>query len=169
MYFPDATWYVSILVSSFLSCNKLSNAPEGSFANAASVGAKTVNGPGPLSVSTRSAACTAFTSVVKFSASIAVSTIFHFSVSPFLHKGCAATNSRQATIGQIPSFSKHSKETTSDGSHRFDGRIRHNDRSRYRLRLSKTQCMLATLQLSRRSPIEAATKRLLLTEQHNEI
>src|SRR5665811_1622159 len=76
MYFPDATWYVSILVSSFLSCNKLSNAPEGSFANAASVGAKTVNGPGPLSVSTRSAACTAFTSVVKFSASIAVSTIF---------------------------------------------------------------------------------------------
>src|SRR5665811_2023804 len=76
MYFPDATWYVSILVSSFLSCNKLSNAPKGSFANAASVGAKTVNGPGPLSVSTRSAACTAFTSGVEFSASIAVSTIF---------------------------------------------------------------------------------------------
>lgn len=49
--------------------------PAGSFANAASVGAKTVNGPLPLSVSARPAACTAATRVLKSPAATAVSTI----------------------------------------------------------------------------------------------
>src|SRR5262249_48587128 len=44
--------------------SRLSTAPAGSFANASLVGAKTVKGPGPCSVSTRSAAFTAATSVV---------------------------------------------------------------------------------------------------------
>src|SRR5215468_9630776 len=43
-----------------------STVPLGSLANAALVGAKTVNGPGPARVSTRPAALTAVTSVVKF-------------------------------------------------------------------------------------------------------
>ncbi len=49
--------------------------PAGSFANAASVGAKTVNGPGPLRVSTRPAALTAVTSVLNWPAPTAVSTM----------------------------------------------------------------------------------------------
>ena len=42
----------------------MSTVPAGSFANAALVGANTVKGPGPCSVSTRPAAFTAATSVV---------------------------------------------------------------------------------------------------------
>ena len=49
--------------------------PAGSLANAASVGANTVNGPLPLSVSTRPAAFTAATRVLKLPAATAVSTI----------------------------------------------------------------------------------------------
>src|SRR3954471_19309395 len=48
----------------FSGLSKVSTVPAGSAANAALVGAKTVNGPGPLSVSTRPAAFTAATSVV---------------------------------------------------------------------------------------------------------
>jgi hypothetical protein len=44
--------------------NKLSTVPVGSFPKAALVGAKTVNGPGPCSVSTSPAAFTAATRVV---------------------------------------------------------------------------------------------------------
>ena len=49
--------------------------PAGNAANASSVGAKTVNGPSPLSTSTKSAAFTAATNVVKDHAATAVSTI----------------------------------------------------------------------------------------------
>jgi hypothetical protein len=37
----------------FSGLSSVSSVPAGSFANASSVGAKTVNGPGPLSVPTR--------------------------------------------------------------------------------------------------------------------
>ena len=47
----------------------------GNFAKASSVGAKTVKGPSPLSVSTRPAAFTAATSVLKLPAATAVSTM----------------------------------------------------------------------------------------------
>ena len=49
--------------------------PAGSFSNAASVGANTVNGPVPLSVSTSSAAVRAAARVVKSPAATAVSTM----------------------------------------------------------------------------------------------
>jgi hypothetical protein len=49
--------------------------PPGSLANASSVGANTVKGPGPLRVSTRPAALTAVTSVLNELAATAVSTI----------------------------------------------------------------------------------------------
>src|SRR5580765_8529553 len=49
--------------------------PGGSFANAASVGAKTVKGPGPLSVSTSPAASSAVARVVNEPAATAVSTM----------------------------------------------------------------------------------------------
>ena len=52
----------------------------GTLANASSVGAKTVNGPAPESVSTRSAVVTADTKVVRFSALDATSTIVFLSI-----------------------------------------------------------------------------------------
>ena len=52
-----------------------STVPLGSLANASSVGAKTVKGPFPLRVSTRPAALTAATSVLKLPAPTAVSTM----------------------------------------------------------------------------------------------
>src|SRR6478609_2746783 len=64
MTLPLTTWYVRIDVSFSLSASSASIVPAGSFANAASVGAKTVNGPGPDRVSTRPAAFTAATSVL---------------------------------------------------------------------------------------------------------
>ena len=54
--------------------------PAGSFANASSLGAKTVRGPGPDNVSTQSAALTALTNVLNDPAAIAVSTMFATSV-----------------------------------------------------------------------------------------
>src|SRR4029077_13701118 len=48
----------------FSGLSRVSTVPAGSLANAALVGANTVNGPGPDSVSTRPAAFTAATSVV---------------------------------------------------------------------------------------------------------
>ncbi len=53
----------------FSGFTSVSTVPAGSFLNAASVGAKTVKGPGPDSVSTRPAAFTAATSVVRLLAS----------------------------------------------------------------------------------------------------
>src|SRR6476661_11291195 len=51
-------------MSLFSGFNRLSTVPAGSLAKAALVGANTVKGPGPCSVSTRPAAFTAATSVV---------------------------------------------------------------------------------------------------------
>ena len=62
-------------VALFLGISNLSNTPLGNALNAASVGAKTVNGPGLESVSTRSAAFTAATSVLNDPAPEATSTI----------------------------------------------------------------------------------------------
>ena len=58
-------------VSFALSSRSASTVPAGSLANAASVGANTVNGPLPESVSTRPAAFTAATRVLKLPASTA--------------------------------------------------------------------------------------------------
>ena len=64
--FAATTWQVRILVSwsLFSGFSSVSTVPFGSFAKAALVGAKTVNGPSPSSVLTRPAAFTAATSVV---------------------------------------------------------------------------------------------------------
>src|SRR6201991_4347447 len=51
-------------MSLFSGLTRVSTVPAGSLANASLVGANTVNGPGPDSVSTRPAAFTAATSVV---------------------------------------------------------------------------------------------------------
>src|SRR6202044_4069909 len=53
-----------VSVALFSGLSRLSTVPAGNLANAALVGANTVNGPGPDSVSTRPAAFTAATSVV---------------------------------------------------------------------------------------------------------
>ena len=60
----------------FSGFTSISTVPAGSLAKAASVGAKTVNGPGPWRVSTRPAAFTAATSVVWSFEAAAFSTMF---------------------------------------------------------------------------------------------
>jgi len=77
---PGTTWYVRMLASLalFSGFSSESSVPAGSFANAASVGANTVNGPGPLRVSTRPAACSAVARVLKSPAATAVSTMSFF-------------------------------------------------------------------------------------------
>ena len=67
------TWYVRIAVSFGMSLRRLSTVPAGNLANASSVGAKTVNGPAPLRVSTSFAAVSAAASVLKLPAETAVS------------------------------------------------------------------------------------------------
>src|SRR5688572_30784834 len=57
------------------SCSRASTVPAGSFANASSVGANTVNGPSPVSVSSRPAALTAATSVLNVPAVDATATM----------------------------------------------------------------------------------------------
>ncbi len=77
MTLPDSTCRVRILVSLslFSGLTRSSTVPAGSLAKASSLGAKTVNGPGPFSVSTRPAAVTAATRVLNEPAATAVSTI----------------------------------------------------------------------------------------------
>src|SRR4029077_15822028 len=72
------TWQVRILVSCalFSGLSKVSTVPAGSLAKASLVGANTVNGPVPDSVSTRPAAFTAATSVVWSFEFIAFSMMF---------------------------------------------------------------------------------------------
>lgn len=74
---PGTTWYLRMAWSCalFSGLRSDSTVPSGSLAKALSVGAKTVNGPLLLRTSTRSAALTAATSVLKLSADAAVSTI----------------------------------------------------------------------------------------------
>src|SRR5688572_4441320 len=74
--FPDRTWYVRIEVNASLFASNDSTVPAGNFAKAASVGAKTVNGPAPCSVSARPAALTAATRVLKLPFSEATCTMF---------------------------------------------------------------------------------------------
>ena len=73
-----ATWQARIVASCalFSGFSRVSTVPAGSFSNAALVGAKTVNGPAPSSVSTRPAACTAATRVVWSLELTAFSTMF---------------------------------------------------------------------------------------------
>src|SRR6478752_2261364 len=72
---PETTWYSRIFLSAAGSLRRPSSVPAGSAAKAASVGAKTVNGPLPWSVSTRPAALTAARRVLNDPASVAVSTM----------------------------------------------------------------------------------------------
>jgi hypothetical protein len=65
-----------MLVLFGMSFSRASIVPAGSLAKASSVGAKTVKGPGPESVSTRPAALTAVTKVPKLPTAMAVSTMF---------------------------------------------------------------------------------------------
>src|SRR5512147_2026468 len=66
---------MSVSFCLFSGLSKVSMVPAGSLAKASSVGAKTVNGPAPLRVSTNPAACTAATKVLKRPSATAVSTI----------------------------------------------------------------------------------------------
>ena len=72
--------------------------PAGSFAKASSVGANTVNGPGPFRVSTRSAACSALASAWNDPAATAVSTM---SLSPALFFGTAIATVQIANIAAM--------------------------------------------------------------------
>ncbi len=75
---PEITWYRRTFCSVFLfaGCRSESRSAFGSAANAAFVGAKTVNGPAPESVPARSAAVTAATRVDRSGVATASSTMF---------------------------------------------------------------------------------------------
>jgi len=83
---PGTTWYVSISCSIwiFSGLSSISTVPAGSLANAASVGANTVNGPSDERVSTSPASATAVTSVVWISDQIAISTTVSGIISIFV-------------------------------------------------------------------------------------
>src|SRR4051812_17707619 len=72
---PETTWYRRTFLSAAGSLRRPSSVPAGRAANAASVGANTVKGPLPWSVSTRPAALTAVSRVLNEPASVAVSTM----------------------------------------------------------------------------------------------
>src|SRR6201996_2452769 len=92
---PATTWYVRIFTSMslFSGFSSVSTVPAGSFANASFVGANTVNGPAPSSVSTKPAAFTAATSVVWSCEFTAFSTIFfegYIAAPPTIGSFCCA-------------------------------------------------------------------------------
>ena len=66
---------MAVSLALFSGLSRLSSVPAGSLANASSVGANTVNGPLPFSVSTRPAACSAAARVLNDPAATAVSTM----------------------------------------------------------------------------------------------
>src|SRR3954452_9431757 len=72
---PGTTWNSRIFLRAAGSLRRPSSVPAGSAAKAASVGANTVKGPLPSSVSARPAALTAVTRVLNDPASVAVSTM----------------------------------------------------------------------------------------------
>ena len=77
MTLPETTWYVSTAINCdlFSGLSSVSTVPFGSLANASSVGANTVNGPFPCSVSISPAALSAAARVLNDPASTAVVTI----------------------------------------------------------------------------------------------
>jgi hypothetical protein len=74
VYMPGTTWYLRMAwsLARFSGFSKEATVPSGSFAKAASVGTKTVNGPSPLRVSTRPAAFAAVSSVPKSPADLCI-------------------------------------------------------------------------------------------------
>ena len=72
---PATTWYSRMSVNAGMSPSSDSTVPSGSFANASSVGAKTVNGPSPCNVPTRPAASRAATNVPNLPSPTAMSTM----------------------------------------------------------------------------------------------
>src|SRR5271157_2795576 len=102
---PGITWYLrmAISLSLFSGLRRLSTVPSGSLAKASSVGARTVNGPWPLSVSTRSAALTAATRVLNEPAPTAVSTMSFFSPTKAgTTRASAATIPRSVRMIELP-------------------------------------------------------------------
>src|SRR6478735_4580529 len=87
----------------FSGFSSASSVPAGSFANASSVGANTVKGPAPFSVSTRSAAWSAFASVLNDPAATAVSTM-SLSAAAALILAAAPVMAMAATIPAIIFF-----------------------------------------------------------------
>jgi hypothetical protein len=77
----------------------------GSFANASSVGANTVNGPAPFSVETRSAAVSAFASVVNMPAPPAVSTMSLSWARVWPASGPSVSSSATAVIAYVLNIS----------------------------------------------------------------
>mmetsp|Transcript_23914 Transcript_23914/g.76925 ORF Transcript_23914/g.76925 Transcript_23914/m.76925 type:complete len:451 (+) Transcript_23914:264-1616(+) len=75
MAVPLITWYKRTSVRPGTSAKRSVRASGSTSRNASSVGAKTVKGPGPASVSTRSAAVSAATSVLRKSVATAMSTM----------------------------------------------------------------------------------------------
>ncbi len=72
---PETTWYRRTCFRAAGSASRVSSVPAGRAAKAASVGAKTVNGPGPCSVSTNPAAVAALSRVPNEPAALAVATM----------------------------------------------------------------------------------------------
>jgi hypothetical protein len=72
---PFATWWSRTERSAALSAASLASVALGTFAKAASVGARTVNGPLPWSVPARPACVTSVVRVLKFPAATAVATM----------------------------------------------------------------------------------------------
>src|SRR5271157_3997334 len=102
---PGITWYLrmAVLLSLVSGLRRLSTVPSGSLAKASSVGARTVNGPWPLSVSTRSAALTAATRVLNEPAPTAVSTMSFFSPTKAgTTRASAATIPRSVRMIELP-------------------------------------------------------------------
>ncbi len=92
---PGTTWYVRIRVRSafFSGLSSPSTVPLGSAENAALVGANTVNGPAPFSVSTSPAALTAATRVVwslELTALSMMSLLAYIAAPPTIGLLCAA-------------------------------------------------------------------------------
>ena len=73
---PSTTWYSKTSVNAAVSLSSESKVPAGKSAKASLVGANTVKLPGEDSVSTRPAACTAVTSVLRSGVATASSTMF---------------------------------------------------------------------------------------------
>ena len=73
---PDTTWFLSTACRRALSCASACNVAGGRALKASSVGANTVNGPGPLRVSARPASRISFDRVDSCGVAAAVSTRF---------------------------------------------------------------------------------------------
>ena len=89
---------MSILVSLGISFRSASTVPAGNLAKASSVGANTVNGPGPFKVGTRPAAVRAAASVLKDPAETAYERMFFSSTKIFLKEKILTVSTMSAIL-----------------------------------------------------------------------